>query len=99
MPNRRLCVLDIVDALRRNTTTAIAKNGVPSLRAVGLCVASLPSPDDKERQAVMSGNRRDGMCDIITADLLIQIIGNDTWISKWQEQQPIHLQPVIFVHA
>ena len=55
MPDRRLCVLDVVDSLRRNTTTAIAKNGIPSLRAVGMNhAASLPSPDDKDWQAVMS---------------------------------------------
>ena len=54
------------------------KNCVLSPRAVGVKrAASLPSPDDEEWQGVMLGMRRDATFDVVTADLLIQVIGHD----------------------
>ena len=44
--------------------------------------ASLPSHDDDEWQGVMSGMRQDATFDVVTADLLIQVIGHDIWSSK-----------------
>ena len=83
MPDRRLCVLVVVDSLE-----GILLPPSQKLRSISACSMSEPcriSAITRRRrrwQGVMSGMGRDATFDVVTADLLIQVICHDIWSSK-----------------